>query len=183
VTTLIRGRVWKFGDNISADNGIIQYSQVPDLDTFDIPALKAMCFAELQPSFRAEVRSGDVVVAGRNFGHHSHQHACVAMKECGVAACVVESTDSAFIRKALNIGLPIIVCPGVTALAEQGDELSADLSTGEIRNVKTGATRRARPFSERMIDIWRAGGFSRAMRLKPMPQAAEPVRQGPRHGI
>ena len=164
--TQIRGHVWKFGDNISADNGIIQYSQVPDLDTFDIPALKAMCFAELQPKFRAEVRPGDVVVAGRNFGHHSHQHACVAMKECGLAACVVESTDSAFIRKALNIGLPIIVCPGVTKLVDQGAELAADLSTGEVRNVATGAALQARPFSERMIDIWRAGSFSRAMRQK-----------------
>jgi 3-isopropylmalate/(R)-2-methylmalate dehydratase small subunit len=164
--TQIRGRVWKFGDNISADNGIIQYSQVPDLDTFDIPALKAMCFAELQPKFRAEVRPGDVVVAGRNFGHHSHQHACVAMKECGIAACIVESTDSAFIRKALNIGLPIIVCPGITALVDQGAELAADLSTGDIRNVTTGATLHAQPFSERMIDIWRAGSFSRAMRQK-----------------
>jgi len=164
--TQIRGRVWKFGDNISADNGIIQYSQVPDLATFDIPKLKAMCFAELQPKFRAEVRPGDVVVAGRNFGHHSHQHACVAMKECGVTACVVESTDSAFIRKALNIGLPIIVCPGITALIDQGAELAADLSTGEIRNVTTGAVLHARPFSERMIDIWRAGSFSNAMRQK-----------------
>src|SRR4029077_8483678 len=60
--TGIRGRVWKFGDNISADDGIIQYSKVPDLATFDIPALKAMCFAELQPDFREQVKSGDVVV-------------------------------------------------------------------------------------------------------------------------
>ena len=52
VTRGIRGRVWKFGDNISADDGIIQYSKVPDLASFDIPALKAMCFAELQPDFR-----------------------------------------------------------------------------------------------------------------------------------
>ena len=81
--TGIRGRVWKFGDNISADDGIIQYSKVPDLATFDIPALKAMCFAELQPDFREQVKPGDLVVAGSNFGHHSHAHACVAMKESG----------------------------------------------------------------------------------------------------
>ncbi len=164
MTTRIRGRAWKFGDNISADDGIIQYSQVPSLDTFDIPALKAMCFAELQPRFRAEVRAGDIVVAGRNFGHHSHQHACVAMKESGIAACVVESTDSAFIRKALNIGLPIIVCPGITALVDQGQTLEADLGTGDIRNVATAAALHARPFSARMLDIWRAGGFAPAMR-------------------
>src|SRR5262249_40523276 len=138
------------------------------------PALKAMCFAELQPRFRAEVRPGDIVVAGRNFGHHSHQHACVAMKESGIAACVVESCDSAFVRKALNIGLPIVVCPGIAALVEQGEELEADLATGEIRNVATAAARHTRPFSASMIDIWRAGGFSRAMRNKLLPSAASP---------
>jgi 3-isopropylmalate/(R)-2-methylmalate dehydratase small subunit len=142
---------------------------VPSLDTFDIPALKAMCFAELAPRFRAEVRTGDIVVAGRNFGHHSHQHACVAMKECGIAACVVESTDSAFIRKALNIGLPIIVCPGITALVDQGELLEADLATGGIRNVATTAMLCARPFSARMLEIWCAGGFASAMRRKLLP--------------
>ena len=165
-TTRIRGRTWKFGDNISADSGIIQYSQVPDLATFDIPALKAMCFAELQPDFRARVQQGDLVVAGSNFGHHSHAHACVAMKESGIAAAVVESCDSAFIRKALNVGLPMVVCPGVTGIVEQGDELEVDLATGEVCNIRSGAARHARPFSDRMIDVWRAGSLTRAMRQR-----------------
>jgi 3-isopropylmalate/(R)-2-methylmalate dehydratase small subunit len=166
MTSRIRGRVWKFGDNVSADDGIIQYSKVPDLATFDIPALKAMCFAELQPQFRERVRPGELVVAGRNFGHHSHAHACVAMKESGIAAAVVESCDSTFIRKALNIGLPMVVCPGVTAIVEQGEELDVDLATGEVRNPRSGALRRARPFSDRMIEIWQAGGLTHAMRRR-----------------
>jgi 3-isopropylmalate/(R)-2-methylmalate dehydratase small subunit len=165
-TTRLRGKVWKFGDNISADDGIIQYSKVPDLATFDIPALKAMCFAELLPRFRDEVRPGDLVVAGRNFGHHSHPHACVAMKESGIAAAIVESCDSAFIRKALNVGLPMVVCPGISAIVEQGEELEADLATGAVRNVRSGAACQARPFSDRMIEIWQAGSLTRAMRAR-----------------
>ena len=129
MTTLIRGRVWKFGDNISADDGIIQYSNVPDLATFDIPALKAMCFADLKPAFRSEVRAGDLVVAGRNFGHHSHPHACVAMKESGIAAAIVES-----------------------------------------RNPRSGATAQARPFSDRMIEVWQAGSLARALRRRLVEQ-------------
>jgi 3-isopropylmalate/(R)-2-methylmalate dehydratase small subunit len=164
--TRIRGRVWKFGDNISADDGIIQYSKVPDLATFDIPALKAMCFAELQPSFCLEVKPGDVVVAGANFGHHSHAHACVAMKESGIAVVVVESCDSVFIRKALNVGLPIVVCPGITRIVDQGEELEVDLSTGEVHQTDTGATLHARPFSDRMIEVWRAGSLTAAMRQR-----------------
>jgi 3-isopropylmalate/(R)-2-methylmalate dehydratase small subunit len=166
MTTLICGRVWKFGDNISADDGIIQYSNVPDLATFDIPALKAMCFADLQPNFRAEVHPGDLVVAGRNFGHHSHPHACVAMKESGIAAAIVESCDSAFIRKALNVGLPMVVCPGVSTMVEQGEQLELDLATGLVSNARSGATRQARPFSDRMIEVWQAGSLPRALRRR-----------------
>lgn len=166
MTALIQGRVWTFGDNISADDGIIQYSQVPDLATFDVPALKAMCFATLQPEFPARVRRGDIVVAGRNFGHHSHPHACVAMKESGIAAVVVESCDSALIRKALNVGLPMVVCPGVTGIVAQGEEIAVDLATGLVRNIGSGASRQARAFSERMIEVWRAGSLAAAMRVR-----------------
>jgi 3-isopropylmalate/(R)-2-methylmalate dehydratase small subunit len=164
--TNIEGRVWKFGDNISADNGIIQYSLVPDLGSFDIPALKAMCFVLLDPDFPSNVRAGDIIVAGANFGHHSHPHACVAMVESGIRACLCESTDSAFVRKALNVGLPIIPCPGVSQIAESGDVLSTDLETGAVRNVMTGKTVRYQPFCTQMIDVWRQGGLSKALRAR-----------------
>lgn len=162
----IEGRVWKFGDNISADDGIIQYSQVPDLGSFDIPALKAMCFTTLDPDFPAKVRPGDLIVAGSNFGHHSHPHACVAMKESGIAAVLVESTDSAFVRKALNVGLPIIPCKGITALAEEGDVIATDLATGEVVNRRTGARLTYRPFAPAMIDVWRAGNLADALKIR-----------------
>lgn len=160
----IEGRVWKFGDNISADDGIIQYSQVPDLGTFDIPALKAMCFVILMPEFPERVRPGDVIVAGRNFGHHSHPHACVAMRESGITAVLVESTDSAFIRKSLNVGLPLVTCPGVSGLADTGDTVEADLAAGTVRNSGTGEALSFRPWAPRMVDIWRAGGLAPALK-------------------
>src|SRR5690606_32042023 len=134
-----------------------QYSQVPDLGTFDIPALKAMCFTTLRADFPQRVRSGDIIVAGRNFGHHSHPHACVAMKESGIAAVLVESCDSAFIRKALNVGLPVIPCPGITSLANEGETVATDLSTGEVLNLSTGAQLHYRPFHPQMIAVWQAG--------------------------
>ena len=163
--TTIEGRVWAFGDNVSADDGIIQYSQVPDLGSFDVPALKAMCFTLLMPDFPEKVRDGDIVVGGRNFGHHSHPHACVAMKESGVAACIVESCDSVFIRKALNVGLPVVPCPGITGIATTGDIVSTDLATGVARNVATGEERHYRPYAPQMIEVWQCGNLANAMRL------------------
>lgn len=172
--TAIEGRVWKLGDNISADDGIIQYSRVPDLGTFDIPGLKAMCFATIIPDFPARVRDGDIIVAGRNFGHHSHPHACVAMKESGIAAVLVESTDSAFIRKALNVGLPVIPCPGITGLAEQDDIVGTDLATGEVVNAATGEQRHYRPWAREMIEVWRVGNLADALRMRLAREHAVP---------
>ena len=160
----ISGRVWTFGDNVSADNGIIQYSKVPDLGSFDVPALKAMLFVLIDPDFPSKVKDGDIVVAGSNFGHHSHPHACVAMKESGIRACVVESTDSAFIRKGLNIGLPIVPCPGITQLVATGETLEIDLAGGVARNVTGGGERRFRPYCDSMLQVWRLGGLAPALR-------------------
>lgn len=167
----ISGRAWLFGDNISADDGIIQYSQVPDLGSFDIPKLKAMCFATLRSEFVGEVRKGDIVVAGKNFGHHSHPHACVAMKESGIAAVIVESTDSAFVRKALNVGLPIISCPGITQIVGHHQQVAVDIEMGTVRNVETAETLTFRPFAPQMLQVWRAGGLAAALkqRLNPEP--------------
>lgn len=170
--TTIEGRVWTFGDNISADNGIIQYSQVPDLGSFDIPALKAMCFVLFDPDFPTKVREGDIVVAGTNFGHHSHPHACVAMIASGIRACLCESTDSAFIRKALNVGLPVIPCPGITRVAVAGDRLSIDLASGQVLNPRTSQSRRYRPFCPEMIEVWRHGGLSAALRARIAARAS-----------
>jgi len=164
--TLIRGRVWKFGNNISADNGIIQYSQVPDLGSFDIPALKAMLFTLLDADFPSKVRPGDIIVAGTNFAHHSHPHACVAMIESGIRACLCESTDSAFIRKALNYGLPVVPCPKVTEICASGDELVTDLAAGLVLNERTAEKRQFRPFCPEMISVWQHGGLAPALRAR-----------------
>lgn len=164
--TRISGRAWRFGDNISADDGIIEYSQVPDLGSFDIPALKAMCFAKLRPEFVSEVVSGDLVVAGTNFGHHSHPHACVAMRESGIAAVIVESTDSAFVRKALNVGLPIVSCPGITDMVADHDLVELDLAEGKVRNAATGRSLSFRPFAPQMIEVWQMGGLGAALKSR-----------------
>jgi 3-isopropylmalate/(R)-2-methylmalate dehydratase small subunit len=87
------------------------------------------------------------------------------MKKSGIAAAIIESCDSALIRKALNVGLPMVVCTGVCAI-EQGEELELDLATGLVRNVWSGAARQARPFSDRMIEVWQAGSLTRAMRRR-----------------
>jgi 3-isopropylmalate/(R)-2-methylmalate dehydratase small subunit len=159
MSTRVKGRVWKFGDNISGDNGIIEFGMVRDYTKpYDEKALADTCFKRIRPEFRAEVKVGDIVVAGRNFAHHNHPQVGVAIKACGIRAIVVESTDTSFIRKSLNIGLPVLICPGVTAIVEDGGTLEVDFATGDV-GAAGGTSLTTKPFSERMIAIWQAGGL------------------------
>ena len=155
----IEGRAWKFGDRISGDDGIIQLSRIPDLAVYDEAVLKAMCFELIDPEFAKQVRSGDLLVAGHNFAHHSHPHVCVALKASGIAAVVVESCDSGFVRKSLNIGLPVLACSGVTALVREFEKIEVDLEKGAVRHEASGRILPAHPFSERMRRIVAAGGL------------------------
>ena len=154
-----RGRMWKFGDNVHGDDGIIDFSIVREGfgKEFDEDALRAMCFRRLRPEFPAEVKPGDIVVGGHNFAHHNHVEVSVAIRASGIAVVVVESCDSGFVRRALNTGLPVMICPGIAAGAQDGEVISADPATGIVR-LASGGELRARPFSERMVQIWRAGG-------------------------
>ncbi|WP_043833505.1 hypothetical protein [Muricoccus aerilatus] len=157
--TALRGRVWKFGDNISGDDGIIEFSIIREGfgKAFDEGALRAMCFRRLRPEFPTEVRPGDIVVGGRNFGHHNHVEVSVAMKASGITVVVVESCESGIIRRALNVGLPVMICPGITDAVADGEVLEADPATGAIRTA-SGQHLQSRPFSPRMVEIWQAGG-------------------------
>ncbi len=153
------GRVWKFGDDVHGDDGIIEFAIIRDSfgKEFDEDALRAMCFRRLRPEFPAEVRPGDIVVGGRTFAHHNHVEVSVAMRASGIAVVVVESCDSGFLRRALNHGLPVMICPGIHASVEDGAVISADPATGVV-TLPDGRTLTARPFSERMVQIWQAGG-------------------------
>lgn len=154
-----RGRAWAFGDDVSGDDGIIEFAIVRDSfgKEFDEDALRAMCFRRLRPEFPQQVKPGDIVVGGRNFAHHNHVEVSVAIRASGIAVVVVESCDSGFLRRALNNGLPVMICPGIAAAARDGDIIGADPATGEVR-LPSGQVLRSKPFSERMVQIWQAGG-------------------------
>lgn len=159
------GRVWKFGDQVSGDDGIIDFSAVRDGfgKAFDEPLLKSMCFRRLNPRFPLEVQSGDIVVGGANFAHHNHIEVSAAIKLSGISVVLVESSESGFIRRALSQGLPVVLAPGITKLVQDGDRIAVNPATGTIR-LADGRTVKTQPFSERMVAIWRAGGLVESLR-------------------
>lgn len=155
-----RGRAWKFGDWISGDDGIIRFSELRNFaDDHDPAELARLCFAGLVPDFAERVRPGDIVVAGRAFGIPSHPPAPMALRAVGIGAVVVESTDTAFIRRSLNAALPVVTCPGITAAVAEGDELEVDLAAGRLTNRRTAAVMTTKPYAPAMLEVLDSGGL------------------------
>ena len=152
----LRGRAHVYGDNVDTD--VIIPARY--LNTTDPAALGAHCLEDLDSGFGARVRKGDLIVAGQNFGcGSSREHAPLAIKAAGVAAVVAASFARIFFRNAINIGLPVLVCPEAAAEAQPGDTLEVDLATGAITNQTQGRTYQAAPFPDFLRAIIEEGGL------------------------
>ena len=150
------GAAWKFGDNVDTDTII----PACYLNVSTPEELACHCLEGASPGFASEVRPGDVIVAGENFGcGSSREHAPLAIKGCGVACIVARSFARIFYRNAINTGLPILECPEAVEETEQGDRMEVDLEGGRITNVRTGRTYRTPPFPPFVMGIIEAGGL------------------------
>ena len=152
----LMGIVWKYGDDVDTD-GIIpaRYLNVSEAED-----LARHCMEDVDPGFVRAVRTGDVIVAGENFGcGSSREHAPLAIKGSGVACVVAKSFARIFYRNAINIGLPILECPQAVEETQKGDLLAADLGAGMVTNLRTGRTYQVSPFPPFIMGIIQAGGL------------------------
>jgi 3-isopropylmalate dehydratase small subunit len=149
------GRIWKVGDNISTDEIIPGRYNV----TTDSAQLAQAAFIEYRPDYAPNVRPGDVIVAGRNFGMgSSREHAPIALQASGVQAIVARSFARIFYRNCINIGLPILVCDELHAAVEDDDGIDLDLATGLIA-LPDGRRFQVEPLPEFVLRIVQAGGI------------------------
>jgi len=152
----LEGKAWKYGDNIDTD--VIIPARY--LNTTDAKTLAAHCMEDIDQSFAGEVRPGDIIVGGRNFGcGSSREHAPISIKGAGVSCIVAESFARIFYRNAINIGLPILESEQAARDAQKGDVLSVDLAAGTITNQRTGTTYQASPYPPFVLGIINAGGL------------------------
>lgn len=150
---MIRGRVWKFWDDVNTDEII----PAEHLTTFDPKELARHAFEKVRPEFSREVKQGDVIVAGKNFGcGSSREHAPLALKGCGISCVIAKSFARIYFRNSINIGLPCVECE---VLAEDGDLVEVDLGSGVVKNLTTGKTFGFRPLPEFLRRILDAGGL------------------------
>jgi len=154
--TSFRGRAFVYGDNVDTDVII----PARHLTSTEADELARHCMEDLDPAFASTVQTGDLMVGGRNFGSgSSREHAPIAIKGSGIACVVAESFARIFFRNSVNVGLPIVECPGVTEGVEPGDEFRVDLDTGAVENVTRGRTFVGTPLPPFMRDILDAGGL------------------------
>ena len=153
----IRGKVWKFGDNIDTDV-IIPYKW--KARTNDPHELAKHAMEGLDPEFSKKVKPGDVIVAGKNFGcGSSREQAPIALKYAGISAVIADSFARIFYRNAFNIGLPPLIVPGMAEKVKEGDEIEIDLETGTIKIISTGETLKFKPVKGFMRELLNEGGI------------------------
>ncbi len=161
----IRGKVWKYGDNVDTD-AIIPARY---LNLSSAAELAAHCMEDIDTRFVQDVVPGDIIVAGKNFGcGSSREHAPVAIKGSGVTCVIAKTFARIFFRNAINIGLPILECPQAVEASAAGQTLLVDLISGVIRNETTGQEFQAAAYPPFMLEIIEAGGLIDYTRQKLM---------------
>ncbi len=154
---MIRGKVWRYGDDVNTDvifPGRYTYTVTESAE------MAAHALEDLDPSFAENVKAGDIVVAGKNFGcGSSREQASFCLKYAGVAAVVAVSFARLFFRNAINAGLPMVVVPAeVVAHIQTGDVIGIDFGRGELVTAD-GATYKFPPLPPEVLGILEAGGL------------------------
>ena len=152
--TVLRGRVWKFGDNVDTD-------VMAPWNSISLPWDERRRFVlQNRPEFADKVQPGDIVVAGRNWGcGSSREHAPENLKLLGVAAVLAESYGRIYFRNSIAMAFPNLACPGVHAACEEGDEIEVDIVSGRVTNLTRGTELQAQTYTPAMLEIVEAGGL------------------------
>lgn len=151
-----QGKVLKYGDNVDTD--VIIPARY--LNTSDKKELASHCMEDIDKDFKNKVQTGDIMVAGYNFGcGSSREHAPIAIKESGVSLVIARSFARIFYRNSINIGLAIVECSEAVDGMENGDKVEADLTNGVLYNRTNGKSFKVQPFPPFIQKIIENGGL------------------------
>jgi len=152
----MEGKVWRYGDNVDTD--VIIPARY--LNITDPVELTKHAMEDIDTSFAGNVKAGDIMVAGKNFGcGSSREHAPLVIKVSGITCIVADSFARIFYRNAINIGLPILELGADVEKIKQGDILDIDLKAGILTNKTTGEKFQVQPLPGFIQDIAQAGGL------------------------
>ena len=152
----LKGRVFKFGEDINTDEIIpARY-----LNTSDPVELAKHCMEDADPKFMEKMQVGDIIVAGNNFGcGSSREHAPISIKAAGISCVVAKSFARIFYRNCINIGLPIFTCKEVVDELNDGDTIEVNVTKGEVSNPKENKVYKSEVFPSFINEMIKCGGL------------------------
>lgn len=151
----IRGRVWKYGDDVNTD---VIFPGKYTYTVSDPAEMPQHALEDLDPKFASEVKPQDVIVAGSNWGcGSSREQAVVCLSEAKVGAIIAKSFARIYYRNCLNNALPAIVCPEAVDVIQNGDTIEINLEEGKI--ISAAGEFRFPPLPAAVMEIFNAGGL------------------------
>ncbi|MCJ7624532.1 MAG: 3-isopropylmalate dehydratase [Anaerolineaceae bacterium] len=151
---VIRGRVWKFGDNVNTDLMSPGFAYSMPWEQYKRMILHT------HPVFTQQAKPGDIIVAGNNWGcGSSREKAITNLKKLGISCDIAESFARIYFRNGIAFGLPNIICPGVSRAFQEGDELELELESGRVRNLTEGIELKGEQLPELLLTILNSGGI------------------------
>ena len=149
-------KVWRYGDHVDTDVIIpARYLNISDFKELSEHAME-----DIDTTFAPNVKPGDIIVAGRNFGcGSSREHAPIVIQQKGVACIITESFARIFYRNAINIGLPVLEIGEEAKKIQAGDQVEVDFDKGEIHVVNKGLVIKTHPLPAFVRKIAEAGGL------------------------
>jgi 3-isopropylmalate/(R)-2-methylmalate dehydratase small subunit len=151
---MVTGRVWKFGDDINTDLML----PGPLLTASEEEQRRAV-FSANRPGWVDQVRPGDIIIGGRNFGTGSSRPAARSLRNLGLGALVAESINGLFLRNAVSFGFLALECPGISGALEEGQNAEIAIDAWTVRNRDTGATLPISPIPEQLLSLMTSGGI------------------------
>lgn len=153
---ILKGKVHKYGNDVNTDVIIpARYLNVSDPDE-----LAEHCMEDIDSTFITNVKPGDIIVAGSNFGcGSSREHAPLAIKASEVSCVIAHSFARIFFRNAIDIGLPLLECSEAANEIQAGDKLEIDITSGKIDDISLHKTFFAKAYPDFMARIISAGGL------------------------
>ena len=153
VNKTVEGKVWRFGDDVDTD----QIIPAERLVSNNLSHMNDFMFEKVRPGFAQEVKPGDVLVAGKNFGcGSSREHAPLCLKEAGFSCIVAESFARIFYRNSMNIGLLLVECK---VDAKEGDNVRITLQDGTVLDTTTGKSFKFAEYPDFIAELIEAGGL------------------------
>lgn len=148
------GRAWVFGDGIDTDvlaPGVYMKGSIEEMAEH--------CLEAVDPDFAKQVRPGDIVVGGDAFGlGSSREQAVMVLNVLQVGAVVATSFARIFYRNAMNLALPVVICPEALTIAA-GDKLAVDPGAGTVTNETQGRTLDCEPIPPHLLAMIEDGGL------------------------